>query len=103
MGWIKRNLIFAIGGLVALLLLLAAGFYDWRSWDHNATAFDRLNEIYGKLKELGDKKPSPGNAKVDNIKVAKEQEAQVREWITSADELFKPIPPIPDAPEVTSE
>jgi hypothetical protein len=103
MGWLKRNLFFAVGGLVAVLLLLAAAFYDWRSWDHNATAFDQLNEIYGKLKELGEKKPAPGNSKVDNIKTAKEQEAEVRAWIVQAGDFFKPIAPIPDAPEVTSE
>jgi hypothetical protein len=103
MGWLKRNLLFAIGGVVAVVLLLGAGFYDWRSWDHNATSFARLNEIYSKLKELGDKKPSPGNAKVDNIKTAKEEEGEVREWIGKAGEFFKPIAPIPDAAEVTSE
>jgi len=103
MGWFKRNLMFAIGGLVAVLLLLAAAFYDWRSWDHNATSFGRLNEIYGKLGELNGKKYLPGNEKVDNIKAAKEQDAQVQEWIGTAEQLFKPITPIPDEPEVTSE
>jgi hypothetical protein len=103
MGWIKRNLMFAIGGVVAVLLLLGAGFYDWRSWAHNGAAFDQLNEIYGKLKELNDKKPQPGNAKVDNVKAAKEQESEVREWISTAEQQFEPITPIPDAAEVTSE
>ena len=103
MGWIKRNLMFVVGGVVALALLGAAAFYDWRSWDHNATAYDRLNEIYGKLKELNDKKPSPGNAVVNNIKSAKDQEAAVWEWISAAGENFKPIAPIPDDAEVTSE
>ena len=103
MGWIKRNLLFAIGGVVAVVLLLGAAFYDWRSWSHNSTSFDRLNEIYGKLKELNDKKILPGNAKIDNIKTAKEQEAEVRAWMAQAREYFTPIAPIPDAGEVTSE
>jgi hypothetical protein len=103
MGWIKRNLFFAIGGVVALLLLGAAGYYDYASWSHNATAFDKLNEIYGTLKTLGDQKPAPGNAKVDNIKAAKEDEAIVRGWINQTTNYFAPIAPIPDTPEVTSE
>src|SRR6267154_154962 len=103
MGWIKRNLFFSIGGVIALLLLGAAGYYDYKSWSHNSDAFDRLNEIYGKLKELGDEKPSPGNAKIDNIKTAKEQEAVVRDWINQTTKFFKPIAPIPDSLEVSSE
>src|SRR5271167_214378 len=100
MGWIKRNLFFAIGGIVALLLLGAAGYYDYASWSHNSAAFDKLNEIYGQLKTLGDQKPGPGNAKVDNIKAAKEQEAIVRDWVNQTGNFFKPIAPVPDSPEV---
>jgi hypothetical protein len=103
MGWIKRNLFFAIGGIVALLLLGAAGYYDYASWSHNSAAFDKLNEIYGQLKTLGAEKPGPGNTKVDNIKAAKEQEAVVRDWINQTGNFFKPIAPVPDSPEVTSE
>jgi len=103
MGWIKRNLFFTIGGIIALLLLGAAGYYDYASWSHNSEKFDRLNEIYGTLKELGDQKPSPGNAKIDNIKTAKEQEVIVRDWINQTGAWFEPIAPIPDTPEVTSE
>jgi hypothetical protein len=103
MGWIKRNLFFAIGGIVALLLLGAAGYYDYASWSHNSAAFDKLNEIYGQLKTLGDEKPGPGNSKVDNIKAAKDQEAIVRDWINQTGNFFKPIAPVPDSPDVTSE
>jgi len=52
---------------------------------------------------LGDEKPGPGNAKVDNIAAAREQEAIVRDWINQTGDFFKPIAPIPDSPEVTSE
>ncbi len=103
MGWIKRNLFFAIGGVIALLLLGAAGYYDYKSWSHNSAAFNQLNEIYGQLKEFGDRKPSPGNAKIDNIETAKEQEREVRDWVNQTGGYFKPIAPIPDSPEVTSE
>ena len=103
MGWIKRNLFFAVGGVIALVLLGAAAFYDYKGWSHNAAAFATLNEIYGKLTELTSQKPSPGNAKIDNIKAAKEQEQEVREWINGTGDYFKPIAPIPNSPEVSSE
>ena len=35
MGWLKRNLFFAIGVVVAVGLLGAAGYYDYASWGHN--------------------------------------------------------------------
>lgn len=97
MGWIKRNLFFTIGGIVALGLLGAAGFYNFQSWRDNQAAFDKLNEIYSTLKEVGSRKPSPGNDKVDNIATAKEQNRQLLAWIDKAKNYFQPIPPIPDA------
>jgi hypothetical protein len=103
MGWIKRNLFFAVGGIVALLLLGGAGYYDFASWSDNSTAFDKLNEIYGTLKTLGDQKPAPGNAKIDNIKAAKEDEAIVRSWINQTANFFQPIAPVPTNAIVSSE
>ena len=96
MAWIKRNLFFVIGGILALGLLGAAGFYNYQGWSHNAAAFDKLNGIYNTLRNLTGQKPSPGNDKVDNIKAAKEQERQVRDWIRQAADYFQPIAPIPN-------
>jgi hypothetical protein len=105
MSWIKRNLVFVVIGILAIGLLGAAGYYNYNGWSHNTTAFNKLNEIYGTLRELTGKKPSPGNEKVDNIKAAKEQEAQLRDWIQQARNSFQPIAPIPNtgADGVSSE
>ena len=96
MAWIKRNLFFVMGGILALGLLGAAGFYNYKGWSHNTAAFNQLNGIYGTLRNLTGQKPSPGNEKVDNIKAAKEQEAQIRDWIRQAAHYFQPIAPIPN-------
>ena len=74
MGWLKRNLFFAIGGILSLGLLAAAGYYDYAGWQHNQAAFVKLNETYNKLTELSKKKPSPGNGKVPNIAAAKNRQ-----------------------------
>jgi hypothetical protein len=103
MAWIKRNLFFAIGSLVALLLLGAAAFYNYQGWSHNTTELAKLNEIYATLKQLNDSKPSPGDDKINNTQTAKDQEKEVRAWIEQAANYFKPIAPIPNTPEVTSE
>ncbi len=96
MGWIKRNLFFSIGGVIALALLGGAGFYTYSSWQRNNDAFDRLDKIYGTLKQINSVKPLPGNDKVNNIKLAQEQETRLREWMNGARNHFKPIAPIPN-------
>ena len=96
MAWIKRNLFFVMGGILALGLLGAAGFYNYKGWSHNSAKYDQLKEIYGTLRNLTGQKPSPGNDKVDNIAVAREQERQIRDWIRQAADYFQPIAPIPN-------
>jgi hypothetical protein len=102
MAWIKRNLFFVVGGGLALLLLGGAGFYIYTGLTRNATAFDKLNEIYGTLQNLAHQKPAPGNDKVNNTQIAKDQEKQVRDWINQAGNHFEPIPAIPATGSVTS-
>ena len=96
MIWIKRNLLFVIGGVLALGLLGATAFYDYVSWKRNAAAFDKLNEVYNTLRDLANQKPSPGNNKINNIEAAKQQEAQLRDWIRQTRNYFQPIAPIPN-------
>ena len=96
MAWIKRNLFFVIGGILALGLLGAAGFYNYKGWSHNTAAFNQLNDIYGTLRKLMGQRPSPGNDKINNIEAAKAQERQMRDWMRQAADYFQPIAPIPN-------
>ena len=102
MGWIKRNLFFVVGGVVALGLLGAGGFYIYEGWNRNSDASTKLQEIYDTLKSLQQQKPAPGNQKIDNTKIAREQHQQLRQWIETAGKFFQPISPIP-ADNLTSE
>lgn len=102
MIWIKRNLLFVVGGILALGLLGGASFYIYKSWDRNATAFSGLTDVVNTLKGLTDQHPSPGNDKIDNTKIAKEQDKEMQAWIKNAIASFEPIQPIP-AGAVTSE
>jgi hypothetical protein len=94
-----------IGGMLALGLLGAAGFYHYKGWSHNSAAFNQLNDIYGTLRKLTGQKPSPGNDHINNIEAAKAQEHQMRDWIRQAADYFQPIAPIPnmDAKAVSSQ
>ena len=96
MGWLKRNLFFAIGGILGVGLLGAGGFYFFQSYRHNATAFANLNEVYDQLKQLKNESPSPGDDKVNNTEAAREQTRQLREWIKQSRSYFNAIAPIPD-------
>jgi hypothetical protein len=98
MGWIKRNLFFVIGGGIAVLLLGGAGFYAYLGWQRNNEALDKLGKIYDQLKQINSKKPLAGNDKVNNIKLANDQEQQFRQWIGTARKHFKPVAPIPNPP-----
>ncbi|MBU6411102.1 MAG: Amuc_1100 family pilus-like protein, partial [Verrucomicrobia bacterium] len=95
MAWIKRNLFFVIGGVVAVLLLGLAGFYDFKNWERNSKALAALNEAYQTLRQLGSQTPSPGNDEVNNIAAARQQTQEVRAWIARASQYFQPVPPIP--------
>ncbi len=105
MAWIKRNLFFVIGGLVAVGLLGAGGFYTYKSLSQNSDMLGQLHEITDTLKNFATQTPAPGNDKVNNTEKAKEQEQQVRDWITQARKNFQSIAPVPDngTNQVTSE
>jgi hypothetical protein len=103
MSWIKRNLFFVIGAVVALGLMVGAGFYTWTGWNHNAKALEDLNQKYADLKALIDKVPSPGDKKVNNIEIAKQQTHRVREVLAQGGKQFERIAPIPDEPNLTDK
>jgi hypothetical protein len=97
MDWIKRNLVFVIGAVVALGLLGAAGWYSFSGYSHNAAQLEELDKQYEELKRLTNLKPNPGDGKrVDNIKLAQEQEKEVRAFLEKLAQRLQRIPALPE-------
>ena len=103
MAWIKRTLFFVIGAVVAVAMLGMAAFYNFSGWKHNADEREKLNAAYAELQRLNQQSPHPGAGKVDNIKLAREQQKEIRAFITKAASHFEPIPAIPAGKNVSGE
>src|ERR1051325_3525343 len=100
MDWIKRNLIFVIGSVFALALLGGAGWYFYSTWRTNGEILEKLHEQYAKLAQLNSAPIHPGRPpQSDNIKLAKEQQQQLRTFKEQAQKSFQRIPSIPEGPK----
>jgi hypothetical protein len=93
MGWIKRNLYFTIGGVIALALLGWSMYYNFTSWRHNNNSLALVQKAYDDLKNYYNQTPTPSET---NIVVENFQTQQLTNWIGQARVHFVPIPPIPD-------
>ena len=104
MSWIKRNLYFVIGGLVALGLMGYGGFVLWTAYSNEGASAEEIIKQYGVLDELNKQNPHPGSTgKVDNVKAAKDQEGLLRVFIAKARGLFVTPPPIPSGEKVDDQ
>jgi hypothetical protein len=101
MDWIKRNLYFLIGAVVALALMGVAGWFLYSKWELNNSVWSQLEGDYGTLTTLNEQNPHPGFGKIDNIALAKQQRQQLLGVIDQVRAKFRPIPPIPNIDPVT--
>jgi len=96
MDWIKRNLMFVIGGVITLVLMGLAGWYCYSGWNNNVQQKEEIAKAYEELNTLYSTKPSPGDGrKVDNVKLAKEQQKEAEEFLQSLSRYLQEIPAIP--------
>lgn len=101
MSWIKRNLFFVIGSLVALILMGLAGWFLFSKWSLNNEVLATLNSDYEELKRLNSAPLHPGSGSVNNIQLAKEQREQLRDYLKKIGPYFQPVPRIPDLAKIT--
>jgi hypothetical protein len=103
MSWVKRNLYFLLGSLATVGLLAIAVVYLLHGYSANNQALDALNKAYDELRRLNGLEPNPGRGNVDNIKIAQEQQKELRAFLGKARERFAHIPAIPDSANLTTE
>jgi hypothetical protein len=100
MSWIKRNLYFVIFSAIAVALLGLSGWYFYANYQRNNDMVTKLNGQYERLQQLNNEKPHPGKGPINNIETAKEQRAQLTNYLHQVRQYFQRIPPIPDTPKV---
>jgi hypothetical protein len=96
MAWIKRNLFFLIGSIIALALMIVGGIYLFNQVSDEQSVADQIKGQYAELTRLTGLNPHPGDANIDNIKAAREQAAALRAYVNKVKPFFQRIPPIPD-------
>lgn len=92
MDWIKKNLGLVISGVIVLVGLAASGYYLYTKVQLSNAVSAQLEEQDQKLQQLMRMKPHPGNRKVDNIALAREQEAALTNFASRARAQFVPVP-----------
>lgn len=103
MAWIKRNLLFVIGGLVAVGMLGWAGYYNLSRWKLNNDVFKDLEDKYTEIQRLNNLRPHPGNKQVDNIEAARAQQGEMQAILARQTANFVHIPAIPPSTNLTSQ
>jgi len=96
MSWAKRNLYFLISCIVAVVLLGAAGWYCWSSYQANNANWDKLKADYDQMKQFASKNPGPGNEQPNNIQTAKDQTTEAKKRVAELEKFFVPVKGIPD-------
>jgi hypothetical protein len=93
MEWIKKNLAFVVGGVVALLLLGVAGYILFAQINENKTVDEEIAAQKAELDRIYALDPHPGTDQLDNIGAARKDQERIRKFIQDSAIYFAPIPP----------
>lgn len=97
MSWAKRNLYFLISGIVAVVLLGAAGWYCYSEWQGNSQSWDALQQAYGQLNTFSTK---PITASRENVDEARKQAKEMQSLNGDLRKFLSPIAPIPNTGKI---
>ena len=89
MAWLKRHLLLAIGGLIALALLGTGTWYLLGNITRNDEVAKDLDDQKHRLEELFARDPFPHRT---NIDAAKREIARMQSVIAQARQSFTPVP-----------
>src|SRR5437762_2517955 len=89
MAWLKRHLLLAIGGLIALGLLGMGVWYLLGNISRNEQAAKDLDEQKQRLEDFFKRDPFPHRT---NIDAAKRETARIQSVIGQARQSFTPVP-----------
>jgi len=97
MAWIKRNLYFLIGSIIAVALMIVGGVYLYSQISDEESGADQIAGQYAELTRLTGQNPHPGDGTIDNIKATKEQAASLRTYTNKVRPFYQRIAPIPES------
>lgn len=92
MDWIKKNMVFVVSGVVALIAIGAAAYYLMVQMGKYDQAGTTLGGADTSLSGLVNKNPHPGAGNVDNIKAAKADVERLGKFKQDLTATFKSIP-----------
>jgi hypothetical protein len=81
MAWLKRNLGLVIGGVVALALLGLGGWYLYTKIQEDEAVNNDLETATTSFKDIVNRPVHPGNEKVNNIQLAKEENKKLEDLL----------------------
>ena len=96
MSWAKRNLYFLISCVLAVGLLLAAGWYCYSSWSSNNANWDQLSAAYAQLQQYANEPIGAGNDTVTNIDAARAETQEAKVRVAAMEKFFTPLRSIPN-------
>lgn len=85
MNWLKRNMVLVVGGVVALALLGAAGYYLWTQYDKDSGVSATLTSQIDEFTRILNSNPSVRN---ENIEVAKVEQKRLEALLLENQKFF---------------